>query len=515
MAITEYGNSGLDHAAARKHGRNLTVFKNEQTGQRYPLATSTDSLGVLGTGTALYFRILGWLLLLLVPLTLIQLPALATFVDVAGKRDARMAAHFPNFFREVGSDEQEGLSLFFVKASLMGYSLAGKAHPMAIVWLHPLCALVMLVSAIKIRRLVLQSADRDEQLFTSAADYSVHLAGLPPSLLHPGDEAGGCAAARLRVWLEEYWGQVENLALGIATRDTCDRNRRFLKLSDKLAVAKLRQARRTNAENFNEHDVHHMQRAEELESQQAKCEQLRTARDSAESSLHEGSGHAIVTFRRATDAARCMNEVEPGRAWGAILGWCFAPRPRTFEGQSLQARRPPEPGDVLWENYEFRWIDHLQRATYGGTINWLCIGLSLLIIYGFELSKKNNRTNCDEELEQLLGWAPAGTGASDPSIRAKRSPSCSPNFMVSLTMLSSCIILMLDWALRFSIRRVSEYMRLHSKSAEEGSSVFRLSVAQFINTGVLIVIVYNDHRSWAKQGDLVDQVRRDPALCPT
>ena len=87
--------------------------------------------------------------------------------------------------------------------------------------------------------------------------------------------------------------------------------------------------------------------------------------------------------------------------------------------------------------------------------------------------------------------------------------------MVSLTMLSSCIILMLDWALRFSIRRVSEYMRLHSKSAEEGSSVFRLSVAQFINTGVLIVIVYNDHRSWAKQGDLVDQVRRDPALCPT
>ena len=35
MAITEYGNSGLDHAAARKHGRDLTVFKLQGRASRH------------------------------------------------------------------------------------------------------------------------------------------------------------------------------------------------------------------------------------------------------------------------------------------------------------------------------------------------------------------------------------------------------------------------------------------------------------------------------------------------
>lgn len=137
--------------------------------------------------------------------------------------------------------------------------------------------------------------------------------------------------------------------------------------------------------------------------------------------------------------------------------------------------RAPEPTDVYWENLNVSYWNRVGRVimTYIATV--LLIGICFAIIYGINVAKE----------------------------RAHDLEGVDSGLLRGLSILCSIIITIVNNALRTVVRQLSIKEQHETYTAYNLSVAFKLTLARFVNTSIVPIIVNVATNRWFVDGGLV------------
>ena len=148
-------------------------------------------------------------------------------------------------------------------------------------------------------------------------------------------------------------------------------------------------------------------------------------------------------------------------------------------GTRYSIERAPEPNDVFWENLNIKPHVRYQNVaiTYFAT---LCvIGACFGIIYGINSAK----TKLAEQKGHLNG-----------------------SLIQGLSVLASCVITIINMALRIVVRRFSLYEKHETYSNHNISVAMKLTIARFLNTAIVPILINRSFERWEEEGGLVSDI---------
>ena len=134
--------------------------------------------------------------------------------------------------------------------------------------------------------------------------------------------------------------------------------------------------------------------------------------------------------------------------------------------------RAPEPTDVYWENMR---VSHLSRVfriflTYISTI--FLIGICFAIFWGINYAKKDLKNKYK------------------------------PNTVRGLSVACSIVVVIINIALRTVVRQLSIKEKHETYTAYNISVAFKLTIARFVNTSIVPIVVNYMVDRWFKEGGL-------------
>lgn len=140
--------------------------------------------------------------------------------------------------------------------------------------------------------------------------------------------------------------------------------------------------------------------------------------------------------------------------------------------------RAPEPTDIYWENLPVSYWQRRFRILITYTCTVILIGICFGIIYGINIAKTKLNSFSD---------IPYGT------IRG-------------LSILASVIIVFINTALRTVVRELSLQERHETYTDYNLSVAFKLTLARFVNSSIVPIVVNLDSSRWFVDGGLVSDV---------
>ena len=152
---------------------------------------------------------------------------------------------------------------------------------------------------------------------------------------------------------------------------------------------------------------------------------------------------------------------------------------RYWEGQRVIVERAAEPTDIFWENLSVTTIERVKKslATYGVT------ALCLLIAFGINLGLSILK----DSLEDSSGGASTGAAAA---IRV-------------ISIFTSFLVVFINVVLGRIIRILSAYEKHETYTKYHLSVAVKLTIALFVNTGIVPLFVNFGRKRWFDQGGLM------------
>jgi len=144
---------------------------------------------------------------------------------------------------------------------------------------------------------------------------------------------------------------------------------------------------------------------------------------------------------------------------GTLKYWCSDDGFK-MKGRRIKVLAAPEPEDVKWENLNYSYFSRTLRVLLNAFITFCILGVCLVVnIYVVELSKKHES---DSMTGKLFG----------------------------ISFLFSAITFIINGALCFVIPIITNFERLGSETAYYFSVSIKLSLALFLNSGIIPIITH-------------------------
>ena len=190
-------------------------------------------------------------------------------------------------------------------------------------------------------------------------------------------------------------------------------------------------------------------------------------------------GEAFVTFNYEQHANQCFDDHD--RAGGTrltqLLAYLFPGRfgaTPTFRGRFLRCEPPPEPCDVMWENYDVRGNERLRRDVVAFFAMLACICVGAALQYQFELLREDVRVEqYDEELVAAAGNFESSLSLADEA------------YARALTVASSFVIVAVNVFLTAVAKAATRYQRFYTMSDFEAALMLKLTVVHVLNSIVV------------------------------
>ena len=151
---------------------------------------------------------------------------------------------------------------------------------------------------------------------------------------------------------------------------------------------------------------------------------------------------------------------------------------RYWEGNRIMVERASEPSDVYWENLSVSTIGRIKKSLVTNSIAFLCLCVAFGVNLGLSIAK--------EALDKK------GEGEGNASAGAIRA----------ISILTSFFVIFINVVLGRIIRILSAYEQHETYSKYHVSVAVKLTIATFINTGIVPMLVNFGKNSWFDRGGL-------------
>ena len=327
-----------------------------------------------------------------------------------------------------------------------------------------------------------QIANAADDAVITAADYTVHVTGLPNSLYNREE---------LQTFFERRWGKVADIALCYNNSDIVH------KYIQKSSI------------------VNDMKRAQKIEDA-AKYEKLEKKMSKLNTKIFQLKKRfsqrcvcAYVTFEEATTADKVLYDY-PNK-WYTKM---FQPKKLRFRRKhALIVKKAPEPSEIIYENMKYSSINKKMRRYFTFLLAICAILVSCALVLAAAIYRQQNRElsaqtneNCvryenidDIDATTLQDEADIDCYCSQISIQdiandsTKRSL-CSDYLQAqgvatALTILSSMVIVIVNMTLKFFSRALVYFEKHTSITRMESELTWKMFAGLFFNTGIIILVV--------------------------
>lgn len=147
--------------------------------------------------------------------------------------------------------------------------------------------------------------------------------------------------------------------------------------------------------------------------------------------------------------------------------------------------RAPEPTDINWENLEASTIERICRGSISYIMTLFTVCMTTFIIVGINEAKKSYLRENEKKAQSMTDM---GT-------------------VKFLSAIASVCVAIVNVILNIIIRRFTLFERHETQTSLNTSVAFKLTVARFLNSSLVILIVnWNNQKRWYNGGDLVYEV---------
>ena len=203
-----------------------------------------------------------------------------------------------------------------------------------------------------------------------------------------------------------------------------------------------------------------------------KVEELQKAIAELAKKPVENIGEAFVTFNYEVHANNCFIDHRRGffeRILGSLGLVQSTPR---FEKRQMSLDSPPEPCDVMWENYDIRGFERVKRNVVTLLVMVVCILIGAGLQTAFEQLRENERL--DQFDEEVRAAASPDTVSPPDAAQAAYSQ--------FLTVFSSFVIVAVNVFLTTVSKEMSVYQRFYTQSEFEAALMLKLTVVHVVNS---------------------------------
>jgi len=204
------------------------------------------------------------------------------------------------------------------------------------------------------------------------------------------------------------------------------------------------------------------------------------------------TGDAIITFNYEAHANNVFKD-HGVNLLDAVKAKVFCQRTApAFKGHRISVERPPEPSDMLWENTDVYGVSVTLRRAASALIicGILLVGFRLQTL--IELEKNAARTQIQDMYEESKSFRSALGSEKDLQLQ-------------SLSAAAAVVVVVINLIITFVLRSLNDMERYRTRSDMETMSIYKLTVAQILNTVIIPVLVHNDPSDWYLRGGLADQ----------
>jgi hypothetical protein len=138
-------------------------------------------------------------------------------------------------------------------------------------------------------------------------------------------------------------------------------------------------------------------------------------------------------------------------------------------GTRYSLERAPEPNDVFWENLNISSAVRYQYVFMTYLATFLVIGVCFGIIWGINVAKEKV---------------------------ANKKGEINSSLIQGLSVAASCVITIINMALRIVVRRFSLYEKHETYSNHNISVAMKLTIARFLNTAIVPILVNRSFTRW-------------------
>ena len=393
-----------------------------------------------------------------------------------------------NTLADQGSEWQADSESWTLKASVGNNGSSDPIYPLWQCILNVVLMICVLIIYHIAKRKLAISAEEMDLLSTTAKDFTLHVYGL-------GSDIDQTQVSEFFTKYGRFDGRpakVVKVNLPYRIKDYIDNTRRMEEINESLEMIEYCQ---------NEHIAipqsccGKVSNTNELEKE---LEVVNKDRDKFEKDLPAGVGRdlvigqAFVTFETQADARAV--ERKYGRDWTyrfwstvfkTLCNCCFKKTHiEKFGSRHITAQIANEPSDIFWENLEVSRRNRIANSIKTWLFTLLAVSVSFGMVYGMKyLGKSVNDSASNQDLSTSEIW----------KIRI-------------YAIWPSIVIIMINFILGRSTRYFSSFERPHTVTAYNVSVALKLTLAMFINTAVIALVVNNDWRSdwFVSQGLMAD-----------
>ena len=149
--------------------------------------------------------------------------------------------------------------------------------------------------------------------------------------------------------------------------------------------------------------------------------------------------------------------------------------------------RAPEPDDIQWENLEVSTCMRIINNIGSYLVSILVIGIANALIFGIKIQQ----TEIKERLEKQL------------SEKLDKDVSLSDQAMLkAIAGFSAALRFIINVSFKYFMKSLSTFEKHETMTKMNVSMAFKLLVARFINSSVIMMAINSDPEVWFKSGGL-------------
>lgn len=155
-------------------------------------------------------------------------------------------------------------------------------------------------------------------------------------------------------------------------------------------------------------------------------------------------------------------------------------------------RRAPEPTDVYWENLGVSWVERAGRSMLSNLATFLLVLVCFAAVSGLKLLQEG-------QLEALGITGKLPTAAAEPDgadkpgksedVREKLESFADAHGAQFLSAAASFFVIVVNALLLGLVRRFSMFEKKHTLTEMNVSVALKLTVARFVNSSLVLVLV--------------------------
>ena len=432
---------------------------------KFPICANLSELNELGPGFHMYYLYIKYLIgLMVVGLLVVGLPCWIDNLQKSNAHDWDL--------------ESDGATKFYIDSSVGGQGKVEEIMPFWHSALNVVFMMLVLISYHLLRRKLVKKEEEIDISITTPSDYTVIVKGLPKQVteeevrnfFQENGRSDGKPAKVMKV----------NFPYDISEYVAVNRRAESIKQKIKFIDEQIESQGELPQIRFCCCCKKDMESKEELQKELVEVnEKIKKFDQETEAGVGRDLlvKQAFVTFETQADARAVEDRFGKDfitHFWQILFNYFGCGKIKQsyfFKGRSITAQIAPEPTDIYWENLGVR---AKKRAKYISTtycITLVALGVSFGIIYG--------RT----ALQKLI----------NESIDGKVEKTTLDNWVLRLNSIWPAVFtIFFNFLLGLLIRYFSSFERHHTITDFSTSVAFKLTLAQFVNTALIVMVVNSD-----------------------